>query len=242
MLRKIRDRVLWLRWGIMALAIFVPLAIPVTASASATPPVEHRDMHTRTYVNMASAFSWTLSPSNSALKFKLQQSSASTIRADEFAVALAIGCHQCRAVSIAIQVVVVPKQKLAAVHEYTRAFATARDCVRCAVLADAYQIIFATDAQPLVTDRQKLCLSLVNTELEALRNSHVGINQIKDRAADLVNQIVYILRHPSYMPPISTAPTRAADTLSPAANGPAVPGGRAGNNRPVIDVYHAIQS
>lgn len=239
---KIRDRVLWLRWGIMALAIFVPLAIPVTASASATPPVEHRDMHTRTYVNMASASSWILSPSNSALKFKLRESSASTIRAGEFGVALAIGCHHCRAVSIAIQVVVVPKQRLAAVHEYTRAFAATRDCVSCVVLADAYQIIFATDTQPLVTDRQKLCLDLVNTELEALRNSHIGIKQLEERAADLVNQIVYILRHPSYVPPIGTAPTRRAQTLSPAANGPAVPGGRQGNSRPVIDVYHAIQS
>jgi len=242
MLPKIRDRMLGLRGGIMALAIVVPLAIPVTASASASPPVEHRDVHTRTYVNMASAFSWILSPSNSALRFKLQQSSASTIRSDEFAVALAIGCHHCRAVSIAIQVVVVPKQKLAAVHEYTRAFAATRDCVGCTVLADAYQIIFATGAQPLVTDRQKLCLDLVNTELAALRNSHIGINQIEDSAADLVNQIVYILRHPSYVPPISAAPTRTAHTLSPSTNGPPVPGGQAGNSRPVIDVYHAIQS
>jgi len=241
MLPKIRDRVLWLRCGIMALAIFVPLAIPVTASASAIPPVEHPGTPTRTYVNMASAFSWMLSPSNSALKFKLRQSTASRIRADEFAVALAIGCHHCRAVAIAIQVVVVPKQKLAAV-EYTRAYAATRDCVSCAVLADAYQIVFATSAQPLVTDRQKLCLDLVNTELKALRNSDLGINQIADRAADLVNQIVYILRHPSYVPPIGTAPTRTAHALSPAANGPAAPGGRAGNSRPVIDVYHAIQS
>jgi hypothetical protein len=228
------------------------LAIPVSASASNIPATEYPNTPAETYVNMASALSWVDSPSDYVANFKLQQSSASRISADEFAVALAIGCHYCRAVAIAVQVVVVPKQKLPAVHEYARAYSATRDCVGCAVLADAYQIVFATDAQPLLTDRQKLRLGLVNTELEALQNSDLGINKIQSRVADLVNQIVSILRHRSYVPPVgtaptstaptSTAPTGAAPTSPPAGNGPIAPGGQAGNSQPVIDVYHDIQS
>lgn len=239
MLPKMRDGALWLRYGLMALAIFVPLAIPVTASASANPAIRYPGRHGRTYVNTATAFSWMLSPSHYALKFKLRQSSASRINADELAVGLAIGCHDCRAVAIAIQVVAVSKRKLAAVNENTRAYAITQDCVRCSVLADAYQIVFATDSQRLVTDQQKLGLDLVNTDLQALRNSDLGIHQIQSQIADLVNRIVSILRHPSYVARVGAAPNDRTPVQSRAGDGPRWE--LADNSQPVIDVYHHIQ-
>ncbi len=239
MLPKKRDAALWLRYGLMALAIFVPLAIPVTASASANLAIRYPGTRGRTYVNTATAFSWMLSPSDYALKFKLRQSSASRINADELAAGLAIGCHDCRAVAIAIQVVAVSKRKLAAVKENTRSYAISHDCVRCSVLADAYEIVFATDSQRLVTDQQKLGLDQVNTDLQDLRNSELRIDQIQSQVADLVNRIVCILRDPSYVARVGAAPNDRASIRSPAGDGPRWE--RADNDQPVIDVYHQMQ-
>ena len=161
MLHKMRDGALRLRRGVVALAIFVALAIPVTASAST---------RTATYVNLANATSFRNGRTDFTLKFQLRQSSASTVNAINRAVALTSGCHDCGSTAIAFQVLAITNENLATLNANNSADATSFACIRCSTLAEAYQIIIASDSPPRLTDEQKRGLAQVQAGLEALRN------------------------------------------------------------------------
>jgi hypothetical protein len=239
MLAKMRDGAWRWRWGAVALAISVPLAIPATASANNIPGA-----YTRTYINNASAFSWSLRPTDYALNFQLRQTYASRINSYEWARAANIDCQGCVAVAVAIQVVVVSKQNLVAVTQYTKAKATNRDCIECTAVADAYQIVYATDSQPLLTDGQKNCLEGVKEDLKVLRNSGDSGAQLQTQVGDLVTEIVSYLQDSS-----SSCPASAPDYRTPADDGPSYPTVNGSDlqdtwysdARPVVDLYQDVQ-
>ena len=180
-----------LRFGIVALTIPITLSIPVTASAAVPGAVSART-HV-TYVNAAKATSKRNWRTDYSVKFRLRQSSASIINADESAVALASKCHDCGAVAIALQVVFVPQQDLTTLNQDTTADAIGNACVRCSNLAEAYQLVDVSDSQQRLTSHQRAALQRVGFQLEALQYSGLSTDQIQNKVAELVNQAVTIL-------------------------------------------------
>jgi len=219
MLHKMRNGSLRSRRGVVALAVFVALAIPVTASAS-TQAV--------TYINLANAISLRSGVTAFSLKFQQRQSSASTVNGINRAVALASKCHDCGAVAIAFQVVSVAQQHLVTLNENTTSYAASVACIRCSALAEAYQIMVVSDSQPPLTDEQKQGLAQVRAGLEALQNSGLDTDQIQTQSDELVNQAMSILES-------SVGP---APVLSPAASGPAP---LANISQPVVKLYRSVQ-
>jgi hypothetical protein len=226
MLHKMRNWAWRLRCGVMASAIIVSLAIPVTASAST---------RAATYVNLANAISLRSGSADFTLKFQLQQSSASTVNAVNRAVASTSKCHNCGAVAIGFQILVVAKQNLAALNADNTANATSFDCVRCSTLAAAYQIISVSDSQPL-TGQQEQDLNRIRAEVEALRNYGLETDQIQSRAGQLANQAVSILQDGAGTAPAALAPA------FPAINGSALPAQLAESNQPVVKLFIKTQN
>jgi hypothetical protein len=225
MLYKMRNGALRSRRGVVALAIFVALAIPVTASASTL---------AATYVNLANATSFRNGRADFTLKFQLGQSSASTVNAINRAVALTSTCHDCGSAAIAFQVLAITKANLATLNADNSADATSFACIRCSTLAEAYQIIIASDSTPLLTAEQRRGLAQVQAELEALRKYGLDTDQIQTRSDELANQAVSILENGADPAPM----------LSPAANGPAANGSAplADISQPIVEVFRSVKT
>jgi hypothetical protein len=207
----------------MLIAVFSPVA----ASASTQ----------ETYVNLAKATSgwnwWT----DYSVKFQLRQSSASTINADDSAVALTSGCHDCGAIAIAFQVIFAPAQSLTALNVNSTAESTSYACVRCSTLAETVQLVDVSSTQQRLTWEQREGLERVRFELEALRYSGLSIDQIQSEVAELANQAVALLRH-------STGDASAGEPplVSPSINGSALLGPLTGISRPGIEIFIKTQS
>jgi hypothetical protein len=213
-----------LRYGVVALTIPVMLAMPVAASAavlgtaSATSQV--------TYVNLAKATSLHNWQTDYSVKFQLRESSASIINADNSAVALTSGCHDCGAIAIGFQVVFAPAQSLTALNVDNTANATSYSCVRCSTLAEAYQLVDISNSQQHLTYDQVAGLEQVHFELEALQYSGLSTDQIQSKVAELANQALTILQNSA-----GAAPAGSAPSISPAINGSALPAQLTGNLR-----------
>jgi hypothetical protein len=204
MLPKVKNGSSWLRFGVVALTIPITLSIPVTASA-AVPGAASAQIKA-TYVNRAKATSNQHRRTDYSAKFRLRQSSASIINADESAVAQSRKCHGCTAVAIAFQVIFVPAQNLIGLNQDTTAVATNYDCVNCSTLAEAYQIAYISTSQKRLTYHQLAGLHRVGAQLEALQHSRLSTDQIQNKVAGLVNQAVSILTNGAVPAPADPAP------------------------------------
>jgi hypothetical protein len=222
-----RNGSLRLLYGVVPVAILIAVFSPVTASACTQ----------ETYVNLAKATSrwnwWT----DYSVKFQLRQSSASTINADDSAVALTSGCHDCGAIAIAFQVIFAPAQSLTALNVNSTADATSYACVRCSTLAETVQLVDVSSTQQRLTWEQREGLERVRFELEALRYSHLSIDQIQSEVAELANQAVALLRDST-----GDAPAGEPPLVSPAVNGPALLGPLTGISQPGIELFIKTQS
>jgi putative peptide zinc metalloprotease protein len=230
-----RHGVLRLRYGVVALAIFGPLAVAGTASAgvSAGPSASPQPA---TYVNVAKATSERNFYHDFKLKFQVKQGAPTVLTADNSAVALTAGCHDCGALAIAFQVVFVNDQNLTATNADNNANATSYECVRCTNMAEAYQIIVATDKQSRLTYQQELGLDQVWAGLEALRWPGLDPDQIQSRSDALANEAVSIVDNPSYSVWGQEAPA-AAPAVSPAIDGSARLAALTETTQPVVDLY-----
>lgn len=244
MWHKMRLGALRLRYGVVALAISAPLAVPGTAAAgvSANPLASPQPA---TYVNLAKAASLWKFHHAFTLRFQLRQGSPSVLNADNNAVALTANCHACGALAIAFQVVFVTEQNLTAINANNNADATSYACVRCTNTAEAYQIIVATDEQSRLTYQQELGLAQVRAELAALRRPGLDSDQIKSQSGALADQAVSIVDNPAYGVSDQGAPAggpAAASTFSPAINGSALPAGLTESTQPIVDLYIDVKS
>lgn len=239
MLHKMRPGALRLRYGVVALAIFAPLAVPGTASAGVSASLL-ASPQPATYVNLAKATSLRNFYHAFTLRFQLKQGSPSVLNADNNAVALTANCHDCGALAIAFQVVFVTQQNLTAINANNNADATSYNCVRCANTAEAYQIIVATDEQSRLTDQQERGLAQVRAGLEALQRPGLDADQIQSQSTALANQAVSILDNPAYGVPGGGAsaggPPAGASTVSPAIKS-ALPAELTESTQPVVDLF-----
>jgi hypothetical protein len=268
MLFKTSHGVRWLRSGALAvtLAAFVPLAIPVAASASTNPaypgpgnypgyPPGHE------FINVVHADSQTNQKTVFKVKFELGVGVSRTISAVNRAVALASGCADCHAIAIGFQVVTTTERDLAAIHALNVGSASTKDCtLTCSATADAYQVVVATDTpQPMSFDwllgQQSLAaMSNLRSEFLALPNSGLSLAQIQAKCQDLVNEAVAILQdgndggpgYPGYpafqaYPAYPAYPAFSMATYSPDVHGAESDTPLTGNGQPVVRVYRDLQ-
>ncbi len=262
MLLKTRHGVRRLRSGAVALTLtaFVPLAIPVTASASMNPAYPLSGDYFgypqgNEFVNFVKADSQTNQRTVFKVRFGMGVGFSPTISAVNRAVALASQCADCHAIAIGFQVVTTTERDLTAIHALNVASASTKDCtVTCSAVADAYQVVVATDTpQPMSFDwllgqQQLVALLNLRSEFLALPNSGLSLAQIQAECQDLVNEAVALLQDgndgndggpgywgdPSYLSPSGyggppSYPTDPSDqTLTRPAYSPAVHGADAG--------------
>lgn len=189
----------------LTLTAFVPLAIPVTASASINPayPVSGDYFgypQGNEFVNVVKADSQTNQRTVFKVRFGLGVGFSPTISAVNRAVALASQCADCHAIAIGFQVVTTTERDLTAIHALNVASASTKDCtVTCSAVADAYQVVVATDTpQPMsfgwLLGQQLVALLNLRSQFLALPNSGLSLAQIQAKCQDLVNEAVALLQ------------------------------------------------
>jgi len=240
MLHKMRHGAFRLRYGVVALAIFAPLAVPGAASAGvSTSPLA--SPQPATYVNLAKATSLRDFYHDPVLKFQVDQGSPTVLTANNQAVALTADCHNCGTLAIAFQVVFVSDQNLTAINAYNNANATSYGCVKCTNMAEAYQIIVATDQQSRLTLQQRVGLGVVQARFDNLLQPNFDPNQIQSDSDALANQAVSIVSNPDYGLPGQGAsaggPLVRTAVFSPAITGSALPAGLTESTQPIVELH-----
>jgi putative peptide zinc metalloprotease protein len=241
MLLKMRHVALRLRYGVVALAIFAPLAVPATASAvvSTNPPASPQPV---TYDNLANATAQRNFYYDPVLAYQLDQGgSPSSVNASNQAVALTDNCRDCGALAIAFQVVFVSDQDLTGITAYNNADATSYSCVRCNNMAEAYQIIVATDQQSQLTPQQRRGLDLVHARLQSLLRFGFSPGLVQRESNALANQAVSIVDNPDYglfgQGALPGGPFAGAAVVSPAINGSDLSAEMTESTQPIVDLY-----
>ena len=234
----------------LTLAAFGSLAIPVTASASTIPgypapgaflsyPVGNE------FLNQVNAFSATDQKTVFKVKFGLGEGASPVVTAVNRAEALTTRCANCTAIAIGFQVVTTTDQDLAELHAINDAEAVNKSCTgTCDAVADAYQVVVATDtAKPMpfgqLLSRQQLTeLYQLRSQFLALPNSGLTLTQIEAKCQDLASQAVTILEEASPAGPDSGPPFYPAPPVP--AFSPVVP--LTGTGQPVVNLYHELQN
>jgi hypothetical protein len=178
------------------------------------------------------------------VKFQFRVGAPGTIRAVNRAQALTT-CNGCNAIAIGFQVVTTTSHDLAALHLLNVGTADSSACAPdCNVVADAYQVVVATDTQyPLtlgwfVNRRQMSNLSRIRSEFLALPRSGLTISQVQSRCEDLVDQVSAILASSSYRMADNASFTRPS---SSARHGVDAAGGPTPRREPIVKVYRDIR-
>jgi putative peptide zinc metalloprotease protein len=245
----------WSRRGVVALAVPVSLVIPVTASAAVTGGPGG------TYVNQATAASYSNRYRNLNVKFQLKQSSASTVNATNEANATTRRCRDCGAIAIGFQVMLVSSRNLSTVNAVNTANSISTNCTNCTALAAAYQIVDAAGPQRL-TSGQEAGLDQIGAEVQALEWSRLGADEIQTEAYALAKQAVSLLQNSPVVTPgtgtqgagptssfrdNTNGPLTAAYIAAPASSTPAisnsdVPLGLTEDTQPMVELNVKVQN
>lgn len=248
-----RHRARRLRSGALTLtlAAFIPLAIGGSASASTIAGAGNNlgSPQGNEVDNLASATAVTNGKTVFNVKFGLGAPDGPVVTAVNRAVALTSHCAKCNAIAIGFQVVTTTTQDLVDLRATNVANATNDDCsITCDAVADAYQVVVATDTPraltygQLLSPQQLIALYNLRSEFLALPNSGLTLTQIQAKCDDLANQAVTILNDadyggPSYGPVSYTA--LALPTFVPAVQGAGAAGG---TSHPLVTLYRNIKS
>jgi putative peptide zinc metalloprotease protein len=220
-----KKRRLQSRCGFVALTIPMALSFTGTASAAVT---SLTPANAQTYDNLAQASSQTNSYTDFNVMYDLEQSSAANVSGDNAAVATTSQCHDCGAVAVGFQILVVSKQ--ANLNMSNTANATSAYCVRCTTLAASYQIVYATNSPQLSLDQQ-LALSDIRTELVRMQIDGLSVKRMETLTAEFADEAVAVLQ--------GGHDTRNASnrTYSPDMPGFGLPAALTENNGPVTHLY-----
>jgi hypothetical protein len=232
----------------LTLAAFIPSAIPATASAGTVPPSPFGQYTSsppgNVFVNNVKAVARTSGHPVFKVKFQFRVGAPGTIRAVNRAQALTT-CNGCDAMAIGFQVVTTTSHDLAALHLLNVGTADSSACAPdCNAVADAYQVVVATDTQyPLtlgwfVNRRQMSNLSRIRSEFLALPRSGLTISQAQSKCEDLVDQVSAILESSSYRMADNASFTRPS---SSARHGVDAAGGPTPRREPIVKVYRDIR-
>lgn len=250
MLSITRPRGWRLRSGLLAftLALFVPLAIPATASASGFPNTGPNDNafipvsnyvfgpQGQEFVNDVSASAPEQGNSVFNVKFQLGIGVSPSVSAVQDVNAVA-DCSGCTAIAVGFQVVTTTLNYFTKISAQNDDVANAGACTpTCTAIADGYQVVVATDTpQPLsfgrLLSRAELTqLNTVRTQFLALPNSGDSPQQIQSECESLVSQVVSILESSSY-----------ANSSTPGSSIHGVGPGQTGSDKFLVQLYKSIQ-
>jgi len=233
----------------LTLAAFIPLAIPATASASTSPPSSpygwfNGSLPGDMFINNVKAVARTSGHPVFKVKFQFRVGDAPAISAVNRAQARA-RCAGCSAVAIGFQVVTTTVHHLAALHLRDVATADTTACAPdCNAVADAYQVVVATDTPyPLRLDwflnpDQMSTLSGIRAEFLALPRSGLTISQVQGKCQALVDRVTAILLSGSDRTPDYPGFTRH---FSPTEHGVDAAGEPAPRRGPIVRVYRDIR-
>ncbi|MDQ2811153.1 MAG: hypothetical protein M3Z75_04545 [Actinomycetota bacterium] len=199
------------------------LSFTGVASAAVAAPA-----NTQTYDNSAQAGSQTDGHTDFNVMYDFEQSSAATVNGNDEAVATTSRCHDCGAVAVGFQILVVSKQ--ASLHMNNTAFAASSYCARCTTLAAAYQIVYATDS-PQLTLGQQLALDNIQTELERMQIDGLSVKRMETLTGEFADEVVAVLQGGHGTRHASSAP------YSPAMPGIGLPMGMTEDTGPVAHLY-----
>ena len=202
----------------LTLAAGIPPAIPVMASASTAPHSflygQYNSPAGYVFINDVKAVARTSGHPVFNVKFQFRVGDTRIVSAVNRAKAQT-KCAGCSAVAIGFQVVTTTKRHLAAFHLLNVATADTTACAPdCKAVADAYQVVVATDTpRPLglgwfLNPRQWSDLSKIRSEFLALPSSGLTISQVQSKCEDLVGKVAAILQSGSGGTPDYTSVTR----------------------------------
>lgn len=238
-----------LRSGLLAftLALFVPLAIPATASASSFPNIgtsNNPNIPVSNYVfgplgeefiNDVSASSPAQGNSVFNVKFQLGIGVTPSISAVEDVNAVA-QCSGCTAIALGFQVVTTTLNYFTKINVQNDDVANVGACTPgCTAIADGYQVVVATDtARPLefgqlLSRSQLVQLNNIRSQILALPNSGLNPQQIQTECQNLVSQVVSILESSSYA---NSGPYSPIHGVGP---------GQTGTEKFIVQLYKSIQ-
>jgi hypothetical protein len=252
MLTKNSGKARRLRWGVVALTAFVPLALPAAASAAQGPTASGESIQyvnvnvnppsgtqTSDYDNSLYVTSGKNGRAPFDVKYRLWNSDAPIVTADNYAEADVSSCSHCGATSIAFQVVLVSKQKLAQLTADDSALGTTTGCTTCNSLAEAFQIVYATNQASIMSTAVTYAANETAAQLRELKYSGLSTAQIQSRSTALVNNLIGLLQASSggsgHSGGFSGSP------WTPAINGASQSTALTSNTQPVIDLLSEIQ-
>jgi hypothetical protein len=245
-----------LRCGALALTIaaFVPLAISGSASASTIqgPGNFVNSPQGTEIVNHVTAEAVTNHKTVFKVKFGLGVGASPAVTAVNRVDALTGWCANCNAIAIGFQVVTTTQRDLIALHAVNVATATNNDCTLvCGAVADAYQVVVATDTPQaltfgqLLSPQQLIALLYLRSQFLALPNSGLSLIQIQAQCENLVAQAMGILQDANYGGPNYGAAiytTFSVPSFSPAVHGAGAATELTSSNQPVVKLYRDIRS
>ncbi len=135
--------------------------------------------------------------------------------------------------SIAFQVVLVPKQTLASLTAKDSALGTTTACTTCNSLAEAFQIVYATDQAFQIS----YAVTYACNQTASLKYSGLSSAQIQSRSTALVNRLIGFLRASSGG---GGANVWTGLGWTPAVNSASQAAALTSNTQPVIDLLSEI--
>jgi biopolymer transport protein ExbB/TolQ len=128
-------------------------------------------------------------------------------------------------------VVLVSKHTLAELNATDTALATTENCTTCNSLAEAFQIVYATDKWSVVRWEVQSAANQVAFRLRLLQYSGLSTNQVQARSTSLINDFISWLQGNS----------EASTGLAPAMNGANQTIKLTGSTQPYIGLLSTIQ-
>jgi len=231
-----------LRSGVLVftLALFAPLAIPATASASGVPniPVSNYVFtpYGNEFINDVSASSPTQGNPAFQAKFELGVGVSPLIKAVQNVTATA-QCSGCTAIAVGFQIVTATLPYISQVQQDEVTLATDGACAPgCTAAALGYQVIVGTNTGgpltfgDLLSRSQMQQLASIRTEVLALPTSGLSVAGVESECQDLLNQVVSILQSASY----GNFSSFFLPTFSPAIHGVGLATQTTGSSHPVV--------
>ena len=215
---------LWSRCGVAALSI--PMALGMSGTALAAPaPL---------YDNLAQTGSQTNGVTSYDVEYQLSQSTAASFTADNEADAAANNCHDCGAVAIGFQVLVVSNANLNTITANNTSEAISSACTRCGVLAGAYQIVVATHTPQKLSLAQILGLADIHAKLLTIQRDDLSLPRAEQLADGLADEAAALLQG-------HAGTNQQAGPYTPAMNSADLPGHLAMTAGPVVNLYETIK-
>jgi len=137
------------------------------------------------------------------------------VTANNRATAVSAGCsidNPCRSIALSYQIVTTAGHNARLINATNLSRSVNNHCPTCQTISAAYQFVVATPRQFTLSRQARTQLASINRQVDALKTSHLPIDQITHHADELAHQIKTILDHETAHAP------HTSNTNNPSAN------------------------